>query len=296
MAVPPAGLVDGRGGLSLPTGPPPWFGLDEPAIRSIEVHQTRAVASAGREWRDLGDAVLLHARDDPEPFFNRLAAVRWPAAPAGFDRRLTETLVLFATLRRRPYLWVIPGLSQPADIVARLRANGFVDLGGGYDMLLVRAPDRLDPSCFPPGSVLERIGTGPRADRTSRARELALVIEDSFGMDPRRRPGLEDEIEAAMGTAAFHACLLRVEGQPVATGQRFTFDGASYLSSIGTRPAWRGRGYGALVTAALAGDSLADGARLVYLGVHVDNDRAIAVYRRVGFEILGPRSADLLLR
>ena len=89
--------------------------------------------------------------------------------------------------------------------------------------------------------------------------------------------------------------MLRVDGQPVATGERYTFDGASYISSIGTRPAWRGRGFGKLITLALARDSVAAGIDLVYLGVYADNVRAIRLYQRLGFRLLGTRSAEMLL-
>ena len=81
----------------------------------------------------------------------------------------------------------------------------------------------------------------------------------------------------------------------MATGERYTFDGASYLSSIGTRPEWRGRGFGKLITMALARDSIASGVDLVYLGVYADNQRAMHLYQRLGFHLLGPRSSDMLL-
>jgi ribosomal protein S18 acetylase RimI-like enzyme len=81
----------------------------------------------------------------------------------------------------------------------------------------------------------------------------------------------------------------------VATGERYSFDGASYLSSIGTRPGWRGRGFGGLITRVLAYDSVAGGFDLVYLGVYPENARAIRVYERLGFATLGPRSAEMLL-
>ena len=35
----------------------------------------------GRELRDLGDAILLDDPNDPEPFWNRIEAIRWPAEP-----------------------------------------------------------------------------------------------------------------------------------------------------------------------------------------------------------------------
>jgi ribosomal protein S18 acetylase RimI-like enzyme len=98
-----------------------------------------------------------------------------------------------------------------------------------------------------------------------------------------------------MGQPYFNAYILRIDGEPVATGERYTFDGASYISSIGTRNAWRGRGFGRHITLALARDSVAAGCDLVYLGVYADNTAAIRLYERLGFAMLGPRSSDMLL-
>jgi ribosomal protein S18 acetylase RimI-like enzyme len=93
-----------------------------------------------------------------------------------------------------------------------------------------------------------------------------------------------------------HACLIRVDGEPAAAAKRATFDGATYLSSIGTRVPFRGRGLGELATAALTADAVADGSRWTYLGVFAGNDVAIRLYERLGFVRLGPPAPDLLLR
>ena len=102
------------------------------------------------------------------------------------------------------------------------------------------------------------------------------------------------EIGLTLARPDFHACVVTIDGEPVATGQRYTFDGASYLSSIGTRPAWRGRGLAGYITRLLVADSLAEDVGLVYLGVYADNDEAIRLYERLGFAILGGKSADML--
>jgi ribosomal protein S18 acetylase RimI-like enzyme len=98
-----------------------------------------------------------------------------------------------------------------------------------------------------------------------------------------------------LGTLGFHANVLTLDGEPVAAGSRYTFDGASYLSSIGTRPAWRGRGFGATITRSLAQDSVAAGVGIVYLGVHAENEAAIRLYEQLGFAVVGSKSADMLL-
>jgi ribosomal protein S18 acetylase RimI-like enzyme len=281
--------------MPLPSGPRPWFGLSADTLRFLEVHPARAISIPGRAWRDFGDSVMLYSAAENEPFFNRFTAVRWPEDPAEFDARLGQALELFTALERKPYLWVIPGLSTPSDIVARLAANGFADQGGGYDMVLLRDPDGRPDVALPQGAVLEHWTNPTEAERPAVAKALALVIGESFSIPDSRRANLIGEIDLTLQRPYFHAYLVTIDGEPVATGERYTFDGASYISSIGTRPAWRGSGFGELITKALARDSLAAGLDLVYLGVYAENARAIRLYERLGFAVLGPRSSDMLL-
>ena len=74
-----------------------------------------------------------------------------------------------------------------------------------------------------------------------------------------------------------------------------TFDRASYLASIGTRPRFRGRGLAALVTRMATVHGLGEGARWVYLGVFSENVTAVRLYRRLGFQPVGDPAPDLLL-
>ncbi|MGD0123138.1 MAG: GNAT family N-acetyltransferase [Candidatus Limnocylindrales bacterium] len=281
--------------MPLPSGPGPWFGLSPETLRFLEVHPVRAISIPGRAWRDFGDSVMLFSAGEKEPFFNRLTAVRWPEDPREFDGRLGQALELFSALERKPYLWIIPGLSTPRDMVSRLTVNGFVDQGGGFDMILLRDPDTARPVELLRGAILERWNGPLEADRPALAEALALVIGESFYIPQVRRESLIAEIGLTLQQPYFHAYLIRVDGEPVATGERYVFDGASYISSIGTRPAWRGRGFGEVITRALARDSIAAGLDLIYLGVYADNARAIRLYERLGFGVLGPRSSDMLL-
>jgi ribosomal protein S18 acetylase RimI-like enzyme len=279
--------------MPLPNGPAPWFGLDEETLRALEVHPARAIAIPGRGWRDMGDCVMLFSAGEKEPFFNRLTALRWPEEPSAFDVRLDKMLELFEALDRKPYMWIIPGLSRPDDIVDRLKSAGFTDQGGGYDMILVRQPGEEEP--LPKGWTLERWHDPSPEDRPAVARSLATVIGEAFHIPGSRRANLAGEISRTLEQTRFHAMVLRIDGEPVATGERYTFDGASYLSSIGTRPEWRGRGLASIVTNALARDSIAEGYDLVYLGVYAENAHAISLYEKLGFRILGGRSAEMLL-
>ena len=60
--------------------------IDAATMRRLLVHEARVHAMPDRELRDLGDAILLHDPTDPEPFWNRLEALRWPDDPDAFDR------------------------------------------------------------------------------------------------------------------------------------------------------------------------------------------------------------------
>jgi ribosomal protein S18 acetylase RimI-like enzyme len=280
--------------MPLPDPSATFFGLDAGTLRFLEAHQVKAVTIPGRGWRDLGDAVLLFSAMEKEPFFNRLVAVRWPSDSRAFDARLREACDLFRALERRPYVWAVPGLSEPDDLVDRLAANGFVDQGGGFDMVLVREPGAATERDLADGAVLDHLNRLTDDAIPSRAEALARVIGESFDIPSARHANLVREIGLTLGRPDFHGYVITVDGEPVATGQRYTFDGASYLSSIGTRPGWRGRGYGAHVTRVLVGDSRAEGVDLIYLGVYADNTAAIRLYQRLGFAILGGQSADML--
>jgi ribosomal protein S18 acetylase RimI-like enzyme len=59
--------------------------------------------------------------------------------------------------------------------------------------------------------------------------------------------------------------------------------GVPHLASVAVRPDVRGRGLGAVVTAALTRGLLADGFPVVTLGMYADNDVARRLYLRLGF-------------
>jgi GNAT superfamily N-acetyltransferase len=278
-------------------GPPAGPETIDPAdVRWLAWHEATAHALPGREVRDLGDAWLLHDPTDREPFWNRVAGVAWPAPAGAFDRRLTEILAVFAGLDRIPHVWPSPGYDEPADLTERLLANGFVDHGGG--LLLVLDPSAATVDVAPPdaGVTVDRLHRLSGADAAAAAEAIARVLIASFEVEPARRVAIELEAVQGLSTEEYHAVLVRIEGTPVAVARRTTFAGGSYLSSIGTDPAVRGRGLGRLVTAIAAADALAAGSRWTYLGVFEDNAVARRLYASLGFRSIGGVAPDLLLR
>ena len=81
-------------------------------MRHLLLHEARIHAIPGRDLRDLGDTILLHDPVEPEPFWNRLEGLRWPSDPTAFDRRLTEALVLFASIGRQPHISTLGDLTH----------------------------------------------------------------------------------------------------------------------------------------------------------------------------------------
>jgi ribosomal protein S18 acetylase RimI-like enzyme len=265
-------------------------------MRALELHEAGAHAHGGRRVMDLGDAVLLHDPLERDPFMNRMSGIRLPSDAAGFDRRLTELVAFFGSLGRRPHVWLSPAFHSPADLGARLIAEGFGDLGGTYAMVLSArrfADVARDLVTLPSEAHLESLSRRGLPN-WSLLRGAARVIAEAFGSGPGGERQLAEDL-AGMTSPARDVCVLWLGDQPVAAGRRYTADGMTYLSSIGTRPHWWGHGFASAVTAALTQDGRAAGGSLVHLGVEWDNARALAMYQRLGFEVLGDRIADLLL-
>ncbi len=266
-------------------------GTSAAAMRSLELHEALAHAHGTRAVEDLGDAILLHDTRDADPFLNRLSAVRLPADPAACDRRLTELLARFASLGRRPHVRLAPGFHEPPDLHERLLDDGFVEVGGTYAMVLEDADAAVVR--LPPGVRVERLAeAGDRWPEVVAA--AARVMTQAFDAEPGAEDVIADDI-ARTTTGAWDACVVWLGHEPVAAGRRYTAHGMTYLSSIGTRPSWRGRGFASAVTAALVQDGSRAGGPIVHLAVEWENDRAQRMYRGLGFEILGGRVVDLLL-
>jgi ribosomal protein S18 acetylase RimI-like enzyme len=271
---------------------------DEATVRRLERHEADAHAlRSHRSVRDLGDAILLHDELDPDPFWNRLESVRLPNEPDAFTRRLDELVVLFATLDRRPHVWASPGYQRPADLERRLAEQGWVDLGRGLLMALSdeAAARAAAEARLQTGVALERIAGDPGARRDVLAAEVALVSGEAFGVDPGGRGSIVDDFLGVLDFPGFRAYLARVDGEPAAIAKSTTFEGATYLSTIGTRPSYRGRGLAQVVTAAAVVDALAAGSEWTYLGVFEANLTARRLYERLGFEAIGEPAGDWLL-
>jgi ribosomal protein S18 acetylase RimI-like enzyme len=272
--------------------------VDASLVRRLLRHEAEVHAIPGRELRDLGDAILLHDPVEVEPFWNRVEAIRWPDDPIAFDRRLAEMGVLFASIGRQPHFWTLPPHDEPADLIARLFANGFEDVGDGL-LLVARdgepARDALRRSPLGANTSLERLRgiSGPVADGVAEA--ITSVLLTAFLVDDERRPGVIAETLSSLADPRFMHYLVRRDDVPVAVARRATFDGISYLSSIGTLESIRGTGLGRHVTATAMVDGLAEGSEWIHLGVFADNVPARRLYESLGFTMAALPGPDMIL-
>lgn len=279
-----------------PRSGPPWYGVDDALLRRLEIHETQVHAlDPGRELVDLGDAVGLFDSTDPDPFFNRIGAIRWSHEPAAFESSLAAALQLFEDRKRQPYLWLSPGYLSPPDLADRLKGHGFVEVGdGALMMILVDDPRPRPHRPLAPGATLERLTDQEADGGRSGARAAAVVVAEAFGVSADRVGPLTDRIALSIGDPAQDIRLVRVDGEPAAVGRRNDRDGMSYLSAIGTRRPFQRRGLAEAVTRELVEEALALGIEHVYLGAYADNGPALTVYGRVGFAAIGDPAMELL--
>ena len=214
-----------------------------------------------------------------------MVSVRWPVEAAAFDRRLNEALALFALLSRTPHVWPSPVHSAPADLVARLRANGFGDIGTGHVMVL---PDPgsvspVRPTDLGAGVTLSTIATAEDA-MDGDLDDVGLVLAEAFDAPAARAPELaadlrvtlDDDRVAGRAGARRRGARRRREGDDVRRLHVPLVDRH--------RAAFRGRGLAPLVTrqamAAAGGAS-----RWAYLGVWSGNVPAIKALRAAGVRV-----------
>jgi ribosomal protein S18 acetylase RimI-like enzyme len=274
---------------------PPTDAASAADRRELERHEGRVAGMTGRRFVDLEDAILVHDERAAKPWRTWLGDVRWPTDGRAFDRRLVDGLTLFATIDRRPSVWVQPRASTPRDLAERLQANGFNAAETVYRMRL-RAEAWQSASAEAPdesGLAATVLSMSPGAADPA-VDDAADVMAAAFGVT---RAHLASELHAGLAVPGATLVVVRTaSGEAVGAGRSFQLDSAAYLSAIGVRPGWRSRGIGRFVTAVLASGAFRAGARIVHLGVAVDNVPAWRAYAALGLRAVGPPATRFEVR
>lgn len=214
-----------------------------------------------------------------------MLAVRAPIPAAGFMRLVIESAVEFVRAGERRALNVFLSPSSPPVAGAQaleeaLRERGF---SHAYDTFEMRRPGSLPPAeapgPLPAGWSWEALD-GRRVDAAHAA--LAEMFRDALGTSVIT---LEDFRQAVVsGVAAWRALL---DGERIAGLVRCVLHGAGgEIRILGRAPAYRGRGIGPRLVAEGLRVLRAGGAGDVDLSVETDNERALDLYRRFGFEVV----------
>lgn len=103
----------------------------------------------------------------------------------------------------------------------------------------------------------------------------------TYGMPPEVHPDLFDEVALLLQDTAASIVVARRNDQPVATAMVYESDGVASLQWVGTVPAGRTTGLGALVTVATTNLAFAHGASSCSLQASPMGE---SVYRRLGYE------------
>jgi GNAT superfamily N-acetyltransferase len=119
--------------------------------------------------------------------------------------------------------------------------------------------------------------TGIDVDDVTDPDEINRVL-DLANADSHARPGTAG-VEAWLGA--------RRDGALLGVGALMRLpDGTGHLRGVGVLPTARGLGVGTAISVALTRRGLANGSTVCTLGVYTDNAIAIAMYRRLGYDVV----------
>jgi ribosomal protein S18 acetylase RimI-like enzyme len=175
----------------------------------------------------------------------------------------------------RPFSWWIGPADTPRDLGGIL---GGLGLGPAESELAMALP--LDASSEPvtpvPGLEVRRVRTAAELDA------FARLSADNWDPPDMNVRAFYRRTAAALLSAEAPQWLYvgYVDGEPVATAEATVQDGAVGLFNISTRPAFRGRGIGSMMTWQPLRDARTAGCDL---GVLQAAEAGVRMYQRLGF-------------
>lgn len=251
-------------------------------LERIERYYDALPRTWGARAEEIGPLTLFVNESAPWPLYARpsLGADRITSADVGAVRRRMRDLAVAEVFE-----WVqdlTPAL-RPAALATGLAVSEhpLLALTAPIDAPAVAAKVRAVESADDLATVLAAAHVGFT---------LAGTAVGSAGLTELHRAAAERADDVAFerrdlqaGTAVRYAAW--VDGAPVCTGRFSPVGGVAEIVGVGTLPAYRRRGLGAAVTAALTTDAMRRGVEVVFMSAH-DADVA-RIYRRLGFTEVG---------
>jgi ribosomal protein S18 acetylase RimI-like enzyme len=237
----------------------------EPAWASERRIEERALNASGAFQSLMYDGWLLGYRPGPT---KRLRCVN-PFYPSALplEKKVAYCISFYAAAQLPAIFRLLP-FSEPSTLDGWLERNGWA----GFERTLVLRCSLVDVAEPPRTNECVTIVDPPAWEPL--AAELLDIAPDAL---PRF-------IERAASYPLPHAgAVIRRDGEVVACGLLKLEDDHAGLFALKTAPAWRGRGLGSAVVAALLDEARRRGAATAYLQVTADNGPALTLYRRFGF-------------
>jgi ribosomal protein S18 acetylase RimI-like enzyme len=226
--------------------------------------------------------IVDRIRNAPDAAKLETLGVRAPIEASAFLRLVLEPAIAFtrAGERRALHVSLQEGLVPADGAAAALRDAGFAHAFSVFEMRRARsAAPPPGPQPLPAGWSWAALD-GARADEAHAA--LGEIFRDALAtslmpLDDFRRG-------VASGAAVWRVLL---DGDRIAGLVRVVLDDRrAEVRILGRRPAYRGRGLGPRLVAEGLRLLREGGAGDIDLSVETDNERALALYRRFGFEVV----------
>jgi hypothetical protein len=167
---------------------------------------------------------------------------------------------------------------EDKDLEEASVASGLAAFGDGAPQMLCRGP-------LPDPPTVEGVAMRPVEDVVGLAAfvDVNAAAYATYGMPPETLVDLFDAPEAVLGDPSVHCVVAWRGAEPLATALVYESDGAASVQWVGTVPAARGAGLGALVTAEVTNLAFARGASSVTLQA---SSMGEPVYRGLGYETI----------
>ncbi len=146
-------------------------------------------------------------------------------------------------------------------------------------------PEMICRSPLPGAPAVDGV-TARMVDDDAGVRDFISVNAEAYatyGMPPEVLHDVFDELGEVLANPAASMVVARRDDQPVATAMVYESDGVASLQWVGTVPAARGTGLGALVTVTMTNLAFAHGASSCSLQA---SPMGASVYHRLGYEVM----------